>query len=509
VLVVDPEPRKAESVSELAALDREHALERLASEQFDLVVIGAGIVGARVALEAGRAGGRVALVDAGDLGGATSSASSKLVHGGLRYLARGEIGLVWECHRERRVLLEQVAPHLVRPLSFVLPIYRDGPYRPWQVRAALLTYAALSSFRRSRSELVGPEQAIGLIPSLRAEGLVAAGVYEDAQTDDSRLVLATAQAAARAGVVVVNYLPVTGLELVRGRVVAVRAGDLVIRCRAVVNATGPWVDQVRRMEDPKAAPIARLSKGVHLVVDLPPGWKAALSVPLSGGRVAFAVPWEGVLLLGTTDEEYEGDPGQLRVEAREVEQILREATLGLPTQVANRSRIRYVFAGLRVLPRGAGDTAAARREELIQVGPSGMVSVAGGKLTTHRRIAVSVLRRLSEFQRLRPSSDPLPGAGQPPVRPPEVDQRVWEHLLRHYGTEAAQVARLGLEPIHPDGPDVWGQVWHAVDREWACTVEDVVRRRTTLALRGLATAEVQERVAAIIAERRRVGVRRD
>ncbi len=509
--MVGPDPYDAGSVSEPgarpAAFDRERALERLASERFDLVVIGAGIVGARVALEAGRAGAQVALVEAGDLGGATSSASSKLIHGGLRYLARGEVGLVRECHQERRALLERVAPHLVRPLTFVLPIYRGGSYRAWEVRAALFAYAALSSFRRSRNELVGPERAVRLVPSLRTEGLVAAGVYEDAQTDDSRLVLATAQAAARAGVAVVTHLPVTGLELAHGRIAAVRAGDLVVRCRAVVNATGPWVDRVRRMEDPRAVPIARLSKGVHLVVDLPPGWQAALSVPLPEGRVAFAVPWEGVLLLGTTDEEYEDDPARLQVEDREVEQVLREAALGLPAQVADRSRIRCAFAGLRVLPRGAGETAAARREELIQVGPAGMVSVAGGKLTTHRRIAVSALRRLPEFRRLRPSSDPLPGAGRPPARPPGVEGRVWEHLLRRYGTEAARVAGLGLEPIHPDGPDVWGQVRHAVDREWACTVEDVVRRRTTLALRGLATAEVQERVAAVIAERRRVGAR--
>ena len=487
-----------------AAFDRGRALERLASERFDLVVIGAGIVGARVALEAARAGARVALVDAGDLGTATSSASSKLIHGGLRYLARGEVGLVRECHRERRVLLERVAPHLVRPLTLVLPVYRGGPYRAWKVRAALMAYAALSGFHHSRAELVGPERAIRMVPSLRTEGLVAAGVYEDAQTDDARLVLATALAAARAGAVVVNYLPVTGFELARGRVVAVRAGELTVRCGAVINATGPWVDRLRRMADPAAPPLARLSKGVHLVVDLPCGWQAALTVPLPDGRVAFAVPWEGVLLLGTTDEEYGDDPGRLRVEARDAEQVLREATLALPAEVADPARVRYAFAGLRVLPRGGGDTVAARREELIEVGAGGMVSVAGGKLTNHRRIAVAVLRHLPGFRRLRPSADPLPGAGPPPRRPPGVEPRVWGHLLRRYGTEAPRVADLGLEPVHPDGPDVWGQVHYALEREWAYTVEDVVRRRTTLALRGLATAEVRERVGAVIAQHRRV-----
>ena len=481
--------------------DRARALERLGSQTFDLLVIGAGIVGARVAYEAARSGAEVALLDAGDFGGATSSASSKLVHGGLRYLQMGDVRLVRESLLERRALLNRVAPHLVRPLTFVLPVYRGGPYWAATVAAGLLAYSALAGFRHSRARMVGPATARRLVPRVKTEGMTAAGMYEDAQTNDSRLALASVTAAAQAGAVAINYCPVEALETAGGHVVAARSGDLVVRSHAVVNAAGPWVDRVRCMEDPRARPLAVLSKGVHVMVEQPEPWGAALTVPMDRARVAFAVPWEGSLLLGTTDSEYEGDPAAVSVTSEDVEKVLSEAARALPSELLTRDRIRYSFAGLRVLARGSTDTTRAPREEILETGPGGMVSVAGGKLTTHRRIAVRVLRRLPSFRDARISSDPLPGAGALPPRPDRVDPDVWDHLARLYGDQAATVASAGAEPVHSDGPDVWGQVHHAIDREWAMTVDDVVRRRTTLAVRGLATGEVRERIAATLAGR--------
>jgi glycerol-3-phosphate dehydrogenase len=491
---------------ERAPTNREHRaaiLERLGSETFDLLVIGAGIIGARVAYEAARTGASVALLDAGDFGGATSSASSKLVHGGLRYLPMGDLGLIRESHLERRALLDRVAPHLVHPLLFVLPIYDGGRRRVVETGAGLLAYSVLSGFRHTRARVVGTRAARALVPPLRTEGMRAAGVYEDAQTNDSRLVLATVAAAERAGAAVLNHRPVTGLERQGGRIAAAAAGDLTVRCRTVVNAAGPWVDSVRRLEDPAAEPIALLSKGAHVTMRLDEPWGAALAVPIERGRVAFAVPWEGVLLVGTTDTEYEGDPDAVRVEARDVDTLLREAELGLPSELLARERVLYAFAGLRVLPRVAGDTARVPRDEVVSVGSGGMVSVAGGKLTTHRRIALTVLRRLDAFRHAGLGSDPLPGAGPVPPRPrtADADPAVWDHLVRLYGNRAGLVAEAGLERVHPDGPDVWGQVVHAIDREWARTVEDVVRRRTTLAVRGLATPEVRDEIAATLGGR--------
>ncbi|MBO0686525.1 MAG: glycerol-3-phosphate dehydrogenase/oxidase, partial [Candidatus Dormibacteraeota bacterium] len=417
---------------------RADTLERLARETFDLVVVGGGIVGARIAYEAAAVGATTALIDAGDFGWATSSASSKLVHGGLRYLQMYDFDLVRESHHERRALLDTVAPHLVRPLTFVIPIY-SGLSTVALVGAALLTYSGLSGFRHSQSRLVGPAGARALVPDLQTRGLKAAGVYEDAQTNDSRLVLATVAAASRAGATVLNHAPVTAIETLRGRVHGVRLDELLVRTRGVINAAGPWVDEVRRMEDPGAEPVARLSKGVHLVVDPPGPWRAAVTTMLEGGRATFAVPWEGKLLLGTTDTEYEGDPGAVSVLPEDVDMVLREASISMPPEVLDRSRIRYIFAGLRVLPRTAGSTAKAPRDELVRTGPAGMVSVAGGKLTTHRQIAVRVLRHLDAFRGIRVTDAPLPGAGLLPARPAGLDPEAWDHLTHLYGSDAGRV----------------------------------------------------------------------
>jgi glycerol-3-phosphate dehydrogenase len=482
-------------------MSRARTRDRLERETFDLVVIGAGIIGARVAYEAAEAGAAVAMIDAHDFGSATSSASSKLVHGGLRYLQMHDFDLVREAHHERRALLDRLAPHLVRPLPFVLPVYRGGLGATAMVGAALLTYSALSGFHHSQNRLVSARTARRLVPHVNTEGMTAAGVYEDAQTHDSRLVLATVTAAARAGVAVLNHARVTGVEGLDGRTHAVRVADLTVRSRMVINAAGPWVDEVRRLEDPHAQPMARLSKGVHVVLESPGPWRAAVTTVLGGGRATFAVPWEGMLLLGTTDTEYEGDPGAVAALPEDVDTVLREASIAMPLEVLDPSRIRYAFAGLRVLPNTAGSTVKTPRDEVIGIGPTGMVSVAGGKLTTHRHIALKVLRHLEAFRRTRMTETPLPGAGPLPPRPPAVGPAAWEHLAHLYGDQAARVAALGPEPVHPRGPDVWGQVVHAAEEEWASTVDDVVRRRTTLQVRGLDTPEVRERITATLVEK--------
>jgi glycerol-3-phosphate dehydrogenase len=483
---------------------REHVFEKLDQGSFDLVVVGAGIIGSRIAYEAARAGGRVALLDAGDFGGATSTASSKLVHGGLRYLPMGDVSLVRDSHRERQALVGRVAPHLVHRLPFLVPIYRDGPHHALTIGAGVFAYSALSGFRGLTGRLISPSQARSWVPALRLDGLRAAALYEDAQTNDGRLVLANVLAAEAAGAVVLNHARVIALEAIGTRlsaaVVETEAGNLDLKAGAFVNAAGPWVDQVRRLEDPAAEQTTRLSKGVHVTMPLDYGWQAALAVPLERLRVTFAVPWEGMLLLGTTDTEYHDEPEALSVTPADLDLVLAEAAIGLPPEVADRRRILASFAGLRVLPRGDGDTALARRGHVVTVGKRGMVSVAGGKLTTHRLIAMDVLDRLPQL-RAQLSHDPLPGAGRVPVRPQEVGLEEWAHLVHVYGSLAADVAayrrRAGdaLERIHPQGPDIWAQVDWAFDHEWATTVDDIVRRRTTLELRGLAASEVRERIA--------------
>ncbi|GAC1510803.1 MAG: hypothetical protein NVS1B3_13640 [Candidatus Dormibacteraceae bacterium] len=493
---------------------RAEAWSRLATIAYDLLVIGGGIIGSRIAFEAARAGMKVALVDAGDFGGATSSASSKLIHGGFRYLPRGDLSLVWESQRERRALMDRVAPHVVRRMPIVLAAYRGGSRGPLTAAAGVLAYGAMCGFRATGVGFVGAGAAQRLVPELRTDGLSVCGLFDEGQTNDARLVLATVAAAADLGANVVNHARVVGFDRPGGRLATAwiqgREGEQAVEAqfRFVVNASGPWVDRLRQLEDPSCEPMARLSKGVHLLIEPRSEWHAGLVVPAEDGRVTLALPWQGMLMLGTTDTEFEGDPADCAVNASDVAQVLAEASVALPGGMLRPDSVRFSFAGLRVLPIGGDITANAHREHLVRTGRFGMVSIAGGKLTTHRRIAMEALRRLPDprLSRLHLVDVPLP-AGAPQsgeLADQDIDPEVVRRLVDTYGGDASAVVRQrrmhpdALDRIDPKGPDVWAQVYHAVENEWAITVEDVVRRRTTVAIRGLASASVRSDVARVL-----------
>ena len=461
-------------------MDRVGALEQLASRRFDLLVIGGGIIGAGIAEAASTHGLSVALVDKGDFGSATSSASSKLIHGGLRYLRLGDVGLVREAHHERRLLMDVVAPHLVRRLPFLFPLYDSGPFRPWFVQTGIVLYSTIA-----RARLNGPiavERARRMVPQLRAEGLRKCALYADAWTNDGRLTLANVRGAADAGAVVVNYAEVVALRGREGAEVQADGRTIAVRADRVVNACGPWVDRMRQLEDPAARRSVRLSKGVHVLVEGGADWDAALTISHDKVRVSFAVPWEGMLLLGTTDTLHDGEPETARVTDGDVEQVLAEASVA----VEDIGPVRASFWGLRVLPCGDGTTASARRETVFSTGPAGMVSVAGGKLTTYRRIALDALDHLG-VRGLSPRPRPLPGAtGLERIAwPDELDRVTRNHLLHLYGSLAVDVLAPAaadpslLEPLVPGRPDLRAQDLYARTHEWALTDEDVIRRRTT------------------------------
>ena len=487
---------------------RADAVEKLAARRFDLLVIGGGIVGAGVAAHAARAGLAVALVDKGDFGGATSSASSKLIHGGLRYLRLGDVRLVREAHRERRVLTSVVAPHLVRRTQFLFPLYDRGPFRPAFVQSGITLYSALA---RSRLHwLVDPARAQKLVPPLRLSGLRSCALYVDATTNDARLCLANLRAAVDAGACALNGAEVVALRTIGGRIAGADVyvdGELVaVDARAVVNAAGPWVDHVRRLEDPRAATSVRLSKGSHVLVTATEDWDAALTIAQGDARVTFAVHWQGMLLLGTTDTPFGGEPDAVAVEPSDVDQILVEAGLALDSSVITPDRVRASYAGLRVLPLGDEGTVNARRETVFTPSRGGMLSVAGGKLTTYRRIALEALERLRLELGLRQVDQrpwPLPGAvGVERVSfPRDLGLDIRAHLLHLYGGLAPEVlapARADpalLERLNPDGPDIAAQVLYGANHEWARKTEDVLRRRTTLFYRGLADEATAARVS--------------
>ena len=492
-------------------MSRARALEELTSRDFDLLVVGGGIIGAGIAATAARHGLAVALVERGDFGGATSSASSKLIHGGLRYLRLGDVRLVREAHEERRHLMTRVAPHLVRPMPFLLPLYDSGPYRPAVVQAGIAVYSTLA--RARLNGLVSAERALRMVPNLRTGGLRRCGLYVDCVTNDSRLTLANVRAAGENGATVVNGAEVSGLRLVDGQV---RGADVVadhstfaVSAKTVVNAAGPWVDEIRRLADASVEPSIRLSKGVHVLLSADTDWSAALTIPHDKVRVSFAVPWEGMLLLGTTDTLHEGGPDSVLVEHEDVERVLVEAAGAVEDSVVRREHVRSVFAGLRVLPQSGGETTRARRETLHIRDANGLLTVAGGKLTTYRRIALDTLERLRPdlgLHRLDRQPWPLPGAdGLERVSfPVEVSPALRAHLLGLYGSLAPEVLEPALadptllEPLTPSAPDIAAQAVYAAEREWARNPEDILRRRTTLALRGLADAELTRRVEQLI-----------
>ncbi|OON82281.1 glycerol-3-phosphate dehydrogenase/oxidase [Streptomyces tsukubensis] len=511
---------------------RAETREQLSKATYDLLVIGGGILGISTAWHAAQSGLRVALVDAGDFAGATSSASSKLLHGGLRYLQTGAVKLVAENHFERRAVSRQVAPHLANPLTFYLPVYKGGPHGAAKLGAGVFAYSALSGFGDGVGHLLSPAKARQDVPELRTDNLKAVAVYGDDQMNDARMALMTVRAAVDAGATVLNHAEVTGLRFTRGRVTGAELRDTMdgtefgADARLVLNATGPWVDHLRKLEDPNSAPSIRLSKGAHLVLKRTAPWRAALATPIDKYRITFALPWEDMLLLGTTDEEYEGDPADVAVNDNDVTQILDEAAFSVRDQQLSRDLITYSFAGLRVLPGGPGDTSKAKRETVVTEGRGGMLSVAGGKWTTFRHIGRHVMTKLSELPghplgrdmepiSKLPSKMPLPGVSNPHAVAhrllvdgiaggPPMGEDTARHLATHYGSLSFDIVRLAneypelAERIHPDAPEIWAQAVYARDHEWAETPDDVLRRRTTLTIRGLATDDVRAKVQKLL-----------
>ncbi|GGK17224.1 glycerol-3-phosphate dehydrogenase [Deinococcus malanensis] len=474
-------------------------------QTWDLLVIGGGASGLGTALEAASRGYRTLLLEAQDYAKGTSSRSTKLVHGGVRYLAQGNISLVREALHERG-LMRRNAPHLVRDQAFVVAAYTwwSAPF----YGAGLKLYDLLAGkLGLGRSRYVTASEALRRIPTLRRPALKGGILYFDGQFDDARMAISLLRTFQNFGGVALNHAPVTGLLHENGRIAGADFRDSEtgqthsVRARAVVNATGVFVDEVRRMEDPHIQPMLSPSQGVHVVVGrrFLPGDSAIMVPRTDDGRVLFAVPWHGRVVIGTTDTPVPETSAEPRALAEEVDFILRTAAQYMdpaPTQ----ADVLSVFAGLRPLVRAAEgtDTKALSRDHVIRISGGGLVTLTGGKWTTYRRMGEDTVDRAAELAGLtrRLSLSQILKLHGATTETPGDHWKV-------YGTDVPRVRALpGVDvPLHPDLDYTEAEVRWAARHEQARTVEDVLARRLrALLLDARASIQTAPRVAALLAE---------
>ncbi|HEX6312710.1 MAG TPA: glycerol-3-phosphate dehydrogenase/oxidase [Acidimicrobiia bacterium] len=488
-------------MTEVVAFDRDTALRRLADEQFDVLVVGGGITGAGVALDAASRGLRTALVERHDFASGTSSKSSKLVHGGLRYLQQREVGLVYENLAERRIALRN-APHLVRTLPFLIPLFtRDGLFNKRLARAfgtALWMYDLTGGLRSApRHRRISKEAALAHMPTLPPDRVSGAYVYYDARADDARFTLAIARTAAAHGAAVANYANVIALHKdERGRICGARVDadgtEIDVRARAVVNATGVWADEVRRLDEGADPHSMRPAKGIHITLP----WSkvrndiaAIVPVP-KDRRSVFVVPWGDLTYVGTTDTDYDGDVDDPQCTPDDVAYLLSAVNAAVVEPVTEADVVG-TWAGLRPLLRGASDerTADLSRRHAVRRSESGVVTVTGGKLTTYRKMAADAVDVVGAFlgrrQRCRTRRLPIHGAeGFTPAAGTGLEPGLHEHLAGRYGTEADAVrALVDDDPalgdaLVPGLPYLRAEAVFAARHEMASTLDDVLSRRT-------------------------------
>jgi len=491
-------------MSDSLGVPRTARLAQLGARAFDLLIVGGGIVGAGIARDAVMRGLRVALIEQGDFASGASSKTSKLIHGGLRYLEHGHLRLVRESLRERQIL-RTIAPSLVVPLELALPVYRGDARPAWKVNLGLWLYTLLAAGRRmSPSHMLSARRALACEPGLRFDGLRAAGLYADCQMDDARICLANVLQAISFGAVCCNYVRLRTFLMANGRVCGGQAEDLVtgrsieIHAKAVVNAAGPWADQIRRMSRPDATARLAPTKGIHVVV--PRVSRSALFVQASAdGRMIFILPWgDDYSLVGTTESRLDGALDELSANSREVEYLLREVKRVLPGSRVGEGDVVATYAGARPLLAFSGPSTRASREHRLEVDDSGLVSILGGKFTTYRVMAQQVVEWLARDRgwRVEPCLTDQVNLLEPAQAMAlehwrevtrTLDPELLARLLTRYGTGAFRVLELLAqdprlaEPVCPHHPYIHAELVHAMHQELACTITDVLARRTRVA----------------------------
>ncbi|MDP9172451.1 MAG: glycerol-3-phosphate dehydrogenase/oxidase [Planctomycetota bacterium] len=493
-------------------MNRDQSLARLTSGagSWDIAIIGGGATGVGIAVDAASRGYRACLLEQSDFGKGTSSRSTKLIHGGVRYLQRGNISLVTEALEERG-LLRQNAPHLVHDLAFVVPNYSwwEAPF----YGIGMKVYDLLAGkYGFGRSKILSKDEVLARIPTLEQQGLRGGVLYYDGQFDDTRLLINLAQTAEEQGATLVNYAKVTTLNHDdKGKIEGVTFIDVetgiahTILARCIINATGPFADKIRQLDDANSAPIIAPSQGVHLVLDASflPG-NAAIMVPrTSDGRVLFAIPWHGHTLLGTTDTPISQATPEPVAMDHEIDFLLDTASRYL-SRTATRADIRSVFAGVRPLVKAshAQNTAALSREHSILIADSGLITIAGGKWTTYRAMAedcVTQAATVAKIDQVPCVTRTLKIHGNQEPHNPSNDLSLYgsdAQALREMMTQDAKLAKRLDDAL----PITAAQIIWGVREEMARTVEDILARRTrALFLNAKAAIRMAPKVASLLA----------
>jgi glycerol-3-phosphate dehydrogenase len=497
----------------LSVGDRARTLQAMSEDEFDIAIIGGGITGAGVARDAASRGLKVALIEGGDFASGTSSRSSKLIHGGIRYLENLEFHLVFEALSERQRLFE-MAPHLVHPLRFLLPVYKSGRVPAWKIGMGMWLYDALSLFEAPElSQFLDRQEVHDEFPALQLDSLSGAFAYYDAYMDDDRLVIETLRSAKEYGAEIVNYVRATGAEFEGDFVGAIECEDQIskekfsLRARHFVSSVGPWTDLLGAQLFESWKKMLRPSKGVHLTFDKKRFQLHDAVVMGAENRIVFAIPRHEMVIVGTTDTDFEGDPALVQTTAQDVDYLLRVIDRYFPGAAIKRSDIIGCYAGVRpLIDDGAQSESKTSREHLIWTDPRGVTFVAGGKYTTYRNMAEQtvdeVLRHFSLEERVRYNRPQTLLPLNPLITEDLFQRALREHpqwakesklsttttgaLAERHGLEAQAIIQQAL-PVLPRCATEEEWLWcaeslHAIEHTMCLSLTDFFLRRTHLIL---------------------------
>jgi glycerol-3-phosphate dehydrogenase len=487
----------------------------LQKEPFDILVIGGGITGAGIARDAAMRGFKTALIEKADFCSGTSSKTSKLIHGGFRYLENFEFSLVREALMERKILMD-IAPHLVHSIQCLLPFHNHTSMSPWMVHAGLLMYDLLSFTKRiSFHKMLSIKNIPKIEPSLRREGLKKIARYYDCQADDFRLTMANLQSAAQNSAVITNYVKAADILQENGEIIGIKAQNEIngesfpIRSNTIANATGPWCNYLRQTLLNDSQPCVRTTKGIHLVIhrkNLPINY-TILGQAIQDRRFIFAVPWKQFVFLGTTDTDYDSDPDRIPTEHQEVDYLLEAFNYYFPNVNLKYKNIISTYAGLRPLTFDEKKTTSSvTREYQIFEQPQNFFNIVGGKLTTYRTMAKEMINRISKRlektfnispKNSKCMTDIIPLYGgdisdYPKffedwkirlIKQNHLDPDIAEHLIETYGShlpEMLNYIKKSSKRFLPGLPYIWGELDYALEHEMAMALDDFLIRRTHL-----------------------------